>query len=209
MATFWPAKGPDDVVRYSWRPPLVDGDTVAEATLLVTGGAANVDALSHDGQEVIAFISAGDLGTATFTCEVVSTEGEEFTETIYLPIVSPSNALSTTAGDVVSFALRKVIGFGESADASELLDGLEWLNDMLSEWKAEGADVGIVLPLVSSDVLRISDAFIGAIKHNLTIRLADNYGRELSPVTVAMARTGLQRIKTALLPEDRAPAEYY
>jgi len=207
MALNWTAKAPDDVYRYTWTPALAEGDSVSSYSVDVDGATIVADSLEDNA--VVLFVSGGTAGsTATFTLEAVSADGETLTETIYLPIVA-SVATGPTARDVCNFALRKVVGLGEEPDADQEDDALERLNDMLRAWKATGADTGATFPLEAGTVLAVRDEFLSAIKHNMVLQVADIYGAEVSPLTVEAARRGLQLVKVANLPEDRAGAEYY
>jgi len=207
MALNWTAKAPDDVYRYTWTPALAEGDSVSSYSVDVDGATIVADSLEDNA--VVLFVSGGTAGsTATFTLEAVSADGETLTETIYLPIVA-SVATGPTARDVCNFALRKVVGLGEEPDADQEDDALERLNDMLRAWNATGADTGATFPLEAGTVLAVRDEFLSAIKHNMVLQVADIYGAEVSPLTVEAARRGLQLVKVANLPEDRAGAEYY
>lgn len=208
MAVNWAPKPAGAVYRYTWAPALIPGDTIADIDL--QADIANVVASSHDGLVVEAYIAGGEVGaTCTISATVFTTYGEKLKETIYLPIVSTELSRLQTAGEIAAFALRKVVGIGEQATASELADAVEWLNDMLADWKGQGADVGANLPYTPSQLMHVPDEYVTAIKNNLIIRIADNYGREISPVTAKLAMAGLQRIKQASLPIDREVSEYF
>lgn len=211
MAITWSSKTPDAVMRFTWAPSLVPGDSIASHTLTVTTGDAVVDdSTILIGEFVEAFISGGTAGTiTTFAGEVVTTEGETLTETIYLPIYGPDAIIAATARDVCSFALRKIIGMGETAEADELDDALERLNMMLLAWRRLGADVGCVFPLVAATDLSIPDEYVAAVKFNLRMQCHEHYGEPLSAYDVEQAKRGLQLVKSANLSDDRAPAEYF
>lgn len=206
MALTWTAKAPDAVLKYEWKPKP---ETALESvSAIVTSGTVTVDA-EVNGDTAVFTVTGGSDGVVQVLAVTAQADGETFSDAVYLPIEGATNRLTTTASDIASFALRKIIGFGESADGAELQDALEWLNDMLAEWKAQGADIGAVLPLAASDTLMVNDAVISAVKNNLLLRVADNYGRELSPVTVETARRGLQVVKVMNLPDTRAYADSF
>ncbi len=205
MALSWSAKAPGDTYRYTWVPALLEGDSLASYTVEVDG--AVIEAQEQDGDEVVLFVSGGTSGAAaTFTFTGESADGESLTETIYLPIRTGN---TNTAQDVCAFALRKVFGNGEDPPADAAEDALERLNDMLAAWTRQGADVGAAAPLELTSELLLADAFLSAIKNNLILHLADNYGLEVPAIVAMNARTGLQTIKAANLSADREGGDYY
>lgn len=205
MALSWTAKAPDAVYRYSWVPPLVDGDSLSSFNVSVDG--AVIDSQSIDCGAAVVFVSGGVAGeTASFTFEATSSDGEVFAETVYLPIIA-ATAPDTTARDVVNFAVRKV--FGANIPARAASDALERLNDMLSTWRMQGADAGTTYPLELGTPLLIADWKLSAIKNNLILQVADLYGMEVSPVVAMNARAGLQQLKQMNLSADRGQADYY
>jgi hypothetical protein len=208
MALTWTAKAPAEVVERRWTVPVPSGDSLASYTLSPTG--ITIDSDEADGADVVVTLSAGtDGATAIITATALTTGGLTLVETIYLPITAKTNAFSATAQDVVAFALRKVVGIGETPEAAELDDGLEHLNDMLAEWAGIGADVGVPLPMVSTDTFYTSDAYLSAIKNNLKMRVLDTYGEPIPPMLAFSARAGLQQIRQAKLPSDREGADFY
>lgn len=92
----------------------------------------------------------------------------------------------TTALRIIERAFSK-IGVRASETpltASEVEDGLDTLNDLLSEWGTTGTLKGAV-PVSGVGVeLEIPRYSLGAVKANLAIRLAPEYDR---PVTQGMA----------------------
>jgi uncharacterized protein (DUF697 family) len=205
MALTWTAKAPGDVYRYTWTPPLAEGDSLASYTIAVSG--AVIDSDERQGDDVIAYVSGGAAGaSATFTLTGVSAQGEEFYETIYLPITA-STAAGQTVRDVCRFALRKVIGNGDEPDADQLADAVERMDDMLRMWKATGGDCGVPFPLAADTVLKIDDWRISAIKHNMVLEVADLYGFQPNQRTIANAVQGLNQVKQANIPSE--PVEYF
>jgi|SRR5690606_33674833 len=205
---YWPQKAPGDIVRYVWKPPFRDGDGLSSFSSSVSG--AVIDAEEADGDEIVFYVSGGAAGaTAIFTLVANTNEAETLTETIYLPIVASSSAFADTAEDIITFALKPVVGLGETASSDEIADALEMLNGMLAQWKGEGADVGATLPLLTSTVIYAPDSWLWAIKNNLRVVVAEQYGRMVSPVTGRLAAIGLQQIKMGNLPDERVGADYF
>lgn len=198
MAISLSPKAAGEIVRYTWTPAIVEGDGLAGYTLTETG--CTIDSDSSDGNEVAFFVSGGTVGTtASIVATATTDDGEDLEETLYLPIRATAAALANTARDVVSFALRKVFGFGEDAGAEHLSDGIEQLNMMLAEWRIDGLDIGISGPLEAADTLTIADEYLPAVKNNLLVVLAENYGREVSPMAFRRAEDGKRLVATRLL----------
>lgn len=209
MAQTWPAKAPSEVVERRWSVPVDCDDGLASFGRSASG--VTIDSYSTDGDDAVLILSAGVDGVpATVTLTAATSRGRVLVETFYLPIQVTTSALGNTARDVCLFALRKISGNGTEPDATELADALERLNDMLADWNAHGAAVGVSLPLEDNDQLLIPDDFLKAVKNNLILEIVDLYDNyNPSPRVVMNAARGLQRVKTALLPKDRAPAVYF
>lgn len=193
---------------YSFTPELQDGDGIESYTLTPTTVAVDSDELNGDAIEF--YVSGGTAGNVyTIAASVVTSFGETIKETLYLPVYGPGNTFAATADDVVDFALKPIVGLGETATSDELADGLEWLNGMLAAWRDQGADVGIALPLTLSSVMYCNDAHLLAIKTNLRVVVAEQYGREVSQTTMRVAMRGLQQIKHSLLTDERGAVDYF
>lgn len=204
MAEILAAKGPSDTVERRWAVPVEDGDGVASVSISASGVTATAEL---DGNDVVLTISDGTAGS-TASIVVTATTDQEFilADTLYIPVVAGDGA-AITVQDVVSYALRKVTGLGETPDADQAADALEKLSDMLEEWRVTGADVGAPRPLALATVLYSPHSHISAIKNNLIVRLSDQYNREVTPSVAVAAVRGLQLIKTANQPISEA--EYF
>lgn len=204
MAETLAAKGPSETVERRWAVPVEDGDGVASVSISASGVTATAEL---DGNDVVLTISDGTAGS-TASIVVTATTDQEFilADTLYIPVVAGDGA-AITVQDVVSYALRKVTGLGETPDADQAADALEKLSDMLEEWRVTGADVGAPRPLALATVLYSPHSHISAIKNNLIVRLSDQYNREVTPSVAVAAVRGLQLIKTANQPISEA--EYF
>lgn len=208
MALHLTSKAAGDTRAYEWAPRLADGDSIDTYTLTPT--TVTVSGAKNEGDRVTFKVAGGVAGTTyPIAASAVTVLGETLTETIYLPIRSDAKALSYTVRDICDFALRKVVGNGNSATADELDDATERLADMLAEWAASGADTGIPLPITANDTVFAPDGFISAIKHNLRIVCHEHYGQPVDASDVIAAKRGLQIIKARNLPDDRMGADYY
>lgn len=210
MALTLPAKPSTATIGFTWVIPLADGDSTLSAAVSVVSGTVTIPSqeLAEDGLEFQ--ISGGAAGeTAVLSATATTSDGETLTETIYLPVRAGGNIAGDTARDVCAFALRKITGIGEEADAAELVMALEILNDMVAEWRLDGMDIGVPGRLSDTDTLLIDDGFLSAVKYCLTIRVAEEFDRPLTPTVVEAARAGLRRIKAALVSEDRPLTDFY
>jgi len=207
MALHWLPKAPSDVREYTWIPKA--GESVSSKTLTVATGSATItSAIEGEGVVVTVTGGASDV-TQVIAASAVLGNGETITETIYLPVRTTPNDQAYTGQDFASFALRKVIGNGNDPTGAELDDALERLSHMLAAWAGQGANLGVVLPVLGPTVFYVSDAFASAIKSNLILELAGLYDAEPSPRDIVNAQRGLQQIKSALLSKEREGVAYY
>lgn len=204
MAQTWEAKAATETKRYKWAVPLQDGDGLQSFSSLASG--ATIESEEEEADEIVYYISGGTNGTtATITLSALTNEGETLTETIYLPIAVTT--AGETVANIVTFALKPIIGLGGTATDDEKTDALEILNDWLAEQAITGADVGAALPLLISDTLYAPRGWVSGIKAGLSVRVAKQYGRQVDQDTRIAAVRGLQTIKNSRL-ETRAP-EFY
>lgn len=207
MSLHWPAKAPGDTREYRWAL----GDAVASVSVTVTGTATAT--AKPDGQDALITVAGGALGVVqVLALAATLSSGEIVTQTAYVPILATAQSFAYTGRSIAEFALRKVVGIGETPDADQMADALERLSDMLAAWKGQGADIGVALPVGASDTLPISDAFASAVKYNLLLACIGLYGAneyQPSPFEVEAARRGLQQVKMTLLTGDRTLAAYF
>ena len=194
-------KAPTSVVERRW--------TVSDAVSVATSATGvTVDSATVDGDEVVFVLSGGTAATAGRITATVTTNTGAIVETLVIPI-NVSTAVGQTARDVCLFALRKVYGNGNVPEADALTDALERLNDMIAEWDANGAVTGASYPLLEATVLYVPNGFLTGIKHNLAVRVADLYGRQIDAMIAVQAIEGLRIIKIANIPDNRVAADYY
>lgn len=164
----WPPKSPDETVSHRWTPELDRDESIATVTPATDSGTVTVTAtneIEHGKEGITAFVAGGSAGeTARVSLEVTTSEGRTLVGVFHIAVRSEAPVLGNTARDVCNFALRKVVGNGETAEASELDDALERLNAMLMLWRINGLDVGVAKELTANDTLDIPDAYITAIK---------------------------------------------
>lgn len=209
MALQWSPKAAADVVERVWTPKA--GESVSSKTVTVSTGTATITS-AIQGEDVVVTVTGGTADiTQILAASAVLGNGETITETIYLPVLATPNDLAYTGQDIVSDVLELVVGIGGTTDASEQDLGLRKMTDMLASWRSQGADLGVVLPVTSSTVFYISDAFAEGVKANLYLRVMPKFqqGWMPTPDERDAARRGLQLIKSALLPKEREGASYF
>lgn len=207
MAQHWASKAPAEVVQRKWTIPVDEGDSVTGYTAVVTDATKVSD--ERNGNVVIVTISAGTNGdTAIASLTATTAKGLTLVETFYLPIREDENAFSQTVGEVVAYALRPVVGMGEVATADEQSDALEAFGDMVAEWAESGADLGVRLPPLASDVIYSLDSHVSAMKAALRVKMCEQYGVQVKTTDAIAAVRGMQRVKNSLLPDER-PDIYY
>lgn len=202
MPIQWKAKAAAEVIKREWTIPVADGDSATGFTASASG--CTIDSSERNGEVVTITLSAGTNGaTAEITLGATTALGDTLSETAYLPIRAKPNAFTYTVRDVLNFALRPIVGLGETASAEEIEDARETLDDMLASWAGQGADLQLRLPMVLGDVIYAPDYAISAMKAGLRVRLSGMYGRPVDVEDFRAAQRGLQQIKWANLPTER------
>lgn len=202
MTGFLKAKVPTEVVRRVWTVPVGDDDAPSSVSLSATG--VTVDASSFEGNDLVLTLSGGTAAaTASIVVTVTTEKSRTLVETLYVPIIASAAQIADTARNYASFALRKIVGLGVAAEATELDDALERLNAMIAEWRAGGADIGAAFPIAAETVIYCPDYAVGAIRYNLLMDCADLYGVQPGAVDVRRAKQGLQLVKHKNLPDER------
>jgi len=133
---------------------------------------------------------------------------------VYAPdipvVVNPSACFGyTTAGDVISGALKLIlVEAGDSAlEPDEYADGLTALNDFMAGLESDGLRLGYARVCNIADIVSLPDGAIRAVKANLALDLAPQFGGKVSATLIKQANEGMNtlrkigvRIGQALLP---------
>ena len=196
MAQVWEAKSPDEIVERRWSVPLDRYDAIS--TVAATGSGVTVDDASFDLGDALITLSGGSVGDASVAVTVTSVAGLTLKETFLIAIRDSGVRYTNTVNDVCAFALRKVVGIGETASPDEQAMAVEMLNDMLAQWRIEGLDVGVTSALESGDTVPCPEEYLSAIKYNLTVLLAEEFDRPLTPTLATMASEGKRLIANRL-----------
>lgn len=107
----------------------------------------------------------------------------------------------TTANDLIgrAYRLANIVGREASVSARESSDGLDTLNEMLDYWRAsEQIDLGL-FDVASSDT--IPREVVEPLRYNLAIRLADEVGLDVSPVTFQKAEQMKADLRVPNIPD--------
>ncbi len=104
--------------------------------------------------------------------------------------------MSITALDIINRSLSKigVKSAGITLTDDEISDSISELNDMMTELDASGIKLGYTIISSSTDEITTPDWTWGAIRSNLAIRLAPEYGAAISQALVTQAIDGYNTI---------------
>lgn len=86
-----------------------------------------------------------------------------------------------------------------SLEASEIQDGLDQLNDMLSSWEFSGIRLGFEPVPDKDDELRVPRFAHAAIKSNLAVALGPEYSKPADAILMAEAKITKDELLTALI----------
>ena len=109
-----------------------------------------------------------------------------------------------TVTEVVTGALQLLeIRTAESPiEANEAEDGLTALNDMMNEWNVDGINVGYESLDNVEDRLHVKLGAVGAIKANLAVYIAPEYGKSVSAALALRAKTSKRSLRGAIKLND-------
>jgi len=105
-----------------------------------------------------------------------------------------------TVLNVVTGALQLLmIRVAESAiTPSEAEDGLTALNDMMNEWNVDGINIGYETLDNTDDELFVQLGSLGAMKANLAVYIAPEYGREVTPALQLRADRSKKSLRASI-----------
>lgn len=105
-----------------------------------------------------------------------------------------------TVTDIVTGAVTLLeVRTAESAiTAAEAEDGLTALNDMMNEWNVDGINIGYETLDNVADELFVTLGSIGAIKANLAIYIAPEYGRIVTAELKERAKTSKRSLRASI-----------
>lgn len=186
----WEAKTPAEVVERRWSVPLAEGDGISGVSTSATD--VTVDSDDHELSEAVVVLSGGSAGTVgAVTVTVTTIAGHTHVETFYVPIYAPT-AQAVTARDVCSFALRKIVGVGNDAEASELDDALDLLQGIFARF-----GIGPI-PVAAGDAISVADDIVLPLKCYLRKLAHSTYEAPLNPTDAEMADWGERYLQNAV-----------
>lgn len=207
MAAFLASKVAAEIVQRAYAVPVDQDDSIASVSASATG--VTVISTEIEGGEVLLNLSGGTSGeTASIVLTVTTDKGRSLVETLYLPIIASAAQIAQTAREYVDFALRRVIGMGETASADELSDALDRLNALVAEMRGFGADIGAAFPIAAETVIYCPDYAVSALRYNLLLDCLGAYGEQPTALDVMTARRGMALVRNMTVPDERK-AEYF
>jgi hypothetical protein len=98
--------------------------------------------------------------------------------------------------ELVTGSLRRagIIGEAETPSAEEGADAVLRLNDMMAAMAEDGIDFGWNPKSTTADTAVLPLGHIESVKDMLVVKLADEYGTEVSALTARSAADGYQRM---------------
>lgn len=196
MADILASKAATEVVTRRWTVP---GDDPATAVTTSASGVTVDESSLEDGDVVLTLSGGTAAATGSIVLTITTSAGQTLIETLYIPVVQSAAQIADTAAEYIAFALRKIVGFGESAEADEQTAALDHLNALVAEMRAVGADIGAPFPMTTASVIYCPDYAVNALRHNLLVRCWQDYGQEPSALQYDQARRGMQLVKQANL----------
>ena len=103
-----------------------------------------------------------------------------------------ATALEVITGAVVLLGVRAA---ESPLEPNEAEDGLVALNDMLNEWNLEDIDIGFETIDDVQDELFVDTGTEGAIKSNLAVYIAPEYGRIVSDALALRASRSKKAVR--------------
>lgn len=112
-----------------------------------------------------------------------------------------------TALDIVTGALKllEIKPDESSITASEAEDGLTALNDMMNEWNVDGINIGYESLDDTESELYVNLGAVGAMKANLAVYIAPEYGRVVTDALFERAKRSKKALRSSI---PLNPAEY-
>ena len=103
-----------------------------------------------------------------------------------------------TAAKVVERALARILVRQTEAplEASEIDDSIDMLNDMMTAWDGSGLALGYTIVTSPSDEVTVPDGALMAIKSNLAIQMADEFGWTVTIQLATSARDSFADLLT-------------
>jgi hypothetical protein len=189
----WTPKAPGDSRLYCYALAEIYPDSISTATFTRTSGTVTLEAVDPDPRTAFVIVSGGvNAETATLNLAVVTSQGQAFTRSVTLKILTGADALSPvssiTKGTLIIRALGKlgIANYVFDTEAEEDNSALRQLDSMAANWQGKLEPFGYIQPTTNgaslpSDGAGIDEADIDAFVSNLAITLAPDYGKTPAP----------------------------
>lgn len=106
-----------------------------------------------------------------------------------------------TAQNVIEGAL-KLLGVQAAEtpiEASEAIDGLDALNNMMAEWEEDGIHTGFIPLQDITTTVNVPNSAIGAIKAKLALYVAPEYNKVVTIALAARAKDSFTSLRASLV----------
>jgi hypothetical protein len=189
----WTPKSPEDSRLYSYDLSEIYPDTIDTAVFTRASGTVTLTAVDPDPRTAYVIVAGGAAAeTATLSLVVTTAQGQSFTRSISLKIVTGADSLgpdsSITKGTLVVRALGKlgIANYVFDTEAEEDNSALRQLDSMAARWQDKLDGLSYVQPAsngqsLPSDASGIDEADVDAFISNLAITLAPDYGKTPAP----------------------------
>ena len=107
-----------------------------------------------------------------------------------------------------AMVLAGILDEVQSPSAEQGDSTLRMQNEMLSEWAVDGIELNYYPQTSLSDTTPIPDSTIAAVKYNMAVRLAGEYGTFMSQESVAMATRTFDRLVRITLDDEIADVSH-
>jgi hypothetical protein len=113
-----------------------------------------------------------------------------------------------TVAQVINAALKKIIVAGSEAplEADEYQDAIFALNNLVTDWDANGIALGYTVVSNLSDTVTVPTGALRGLIANLAIACAPEYDGVVSPELIEEARSGMNTIRMI---GQSIPTSYY
>jgi hypothetical protein len=105
-----------------------------------------------------------------------------------------------------TLGLIGVLADNDAPSAEQGMLGLRVLNEMMASWTVDSIDVGYYPQDALSADAALPDEQIECVKHNLGVLLCPYFGREPSPIVVAVASATKSRLLRDAMQNEMVPA---
>lgn len=101
--------------------------------------------------------------------------------------------MAETANTVITDALQEILVLAVEAPLTpnEIQTGIRYLNRMMTAFAVEGINLGFTTITNIGDPITVADGAIEGMVSNLALKLAPQFGADISPALAAKARDGL------------------